>query len=191
MPTSTFALSLLLMVAGRPAVGLGGEAAPRQDPAKLSSPEFWEPVRFLLGEWQGTASGEPGTGTVSRRYELVLGNRFIHERSSSSYLPRQQGDSAEVHEHWSFLSYDRAQKLIRLRQFHQESFVISYRLNAEAGTPTKLVFESEEFENFDNAWRARETYEVVSDDEFVETFELAPPGKPFEVYSRNHFKRVE
>ena len=31
----------------------------------LSDP--WAPIRFLAGEWAGTASGEPGTGTVSRR----------------------------------------------------------------------------------------------------------------------------
>jgi hypothetical protein len=38
--------------------------------------------------------------------------------------------------------------------------------------------------------KARETYEFMSDDEFVETFELAAPGKPFQVYSRSHLKRV-
>jgi len=53
-----------------------------------------------------------------------------------------------------------------------------------------LVFESETFENFSNAWKARESYEFLSDDEFIETFELAPPDKSFQVYSRNHFKRV-
>ena len=52
------------------------------------------------------------------------------------------------------------------------------------------IFESEHFENFNNSWKAKETYEVVSNDEFIETFELAPPGKPFEIYSRNHLKRV-
>ena len=39
-------------------------------------------------------------------------------------------------------------------------------------------------------WRARETYNVLGPDEFTETFELAMEGKPFEVYSRNHFKRA-
>ena len=52
------------------------------------------------------------------------------------------------------------------------------------------MFESETFENFSNAWKARESYEFLSDDEFIETLELAPPDKSFQVYSRNHFKRV-
>lgn len=58
------------------------------------------------------------------------------------------------------------------------------------GPHRKIVFESESFENFDNRWKARETYEVVSADEFVEIFELAPPGGPFEVYSRTRFVRA-
>lgn len=159
------------------------QATPKPDP--------WEPVRFLLGDWRGTATGEPGEGAVTRSYELVLENRFIHERNKSSYAAREAGKDGEVHEHWSFISYDRAEKVIRMRQFHQESFVISYALNREASTPTKLVFESERFENFDNAWRARETYERVSEREFVETFELKPPDKPFEIYSRTRLVRAD
>lgn len=31
--------------------------------------------------------------------------------------------------------------------------------------------------------------DVISIDEFIETFELAEPGKSFQVYSRNHFRR--
>jgi hypothetical protein len=54
----------------------------------------------------------------------------------------------------------------------------------------RLVFTSESFENFDNSWRAREIYEIRSPDEFVEIFELQAPGKGFEVYSRNTFKRA-
>ena len=66
-----------------------------------------------------------------------------------------------------------------------------YTLSQQLSKPGMLVFESEQFENFDNNWRAKETYEIVSTDEFIEVFELAPVGKPFAVYSRNHFKRVK
>lgn len=43
------------------------------------------------------------------------------------------------------------------------------------------VFESESFENFSNSWEARKTCEFRSDDEFIENFELAPPGQPLTV----------
>ena len=103
--------------------------------------------------------------------------------------PRRETEG-EVHEHWSFISYDRARKALVLRQFHVESFVIQYAMNPEKSSPTTLVFESEWFENFNNKWRARETYEIASRDAFTETFELAGPDKPFEVYSKNYFRRV-
>jgi hypothetical protein len=38
--------------------------------------------------------------------------------------------------------------------------------------------------------RARETFVVLGPDEFEEVFELAGPGKPFELYSRARLKRV-
>ena len=68
---------------------------------------------------------------------------------------------------------------------------ISTTLSAAETAPGKLVFDSERFENFDNNWKARETYDVRSADEFIETFELGEPGKALTMYSRNHFKRAE
>jgi hypothetical protein len=153
--------------------------------------DTWAPVRFLVGEWKGTASGEPGTGTVSRRYEFILSARFIHERNTSTYPPQEKNKTGEVHQHWSFFSYDKKRKTIMFRQFHQESFVVTYALNSALSSPSKLVFESEQFENINSSWKARETYEVISNNEFTETFELAQTDKPFEVYSRNQFKRAQ
>jgi hypothetical protein len=150
----------------------------------------WQLVHFLIGNWQGTASGEAGAGTASRSYEFILNDRFIQERNTSTYPPQEKNKKGEVHHHMSILSFDRKRQTVMLRQFHEESFVNLYALNLAASNSSLLVFESENFENFDNSWKAKETYEIISNQEFIETFELAPPGKPFEVYSRNHFKRV-
>ena len=157
--------------------------------AQQAPADPWAPVRFMVGSWQGTATGNAGDGTVTRQYEFVLGQRFIQEKSTSVYPPQERNRKGETHEHWSFLSYDRARKLLVLRQFHIEGFVNQFALSAEESTADKLVFSSEGFENFSNKWRARETYHVLGPDEFTETFELAPPEKPFAVYSKNHFRR--
>jgi hypothetical protein len=52
------------------------------------------------------------------------------------------------------------------------------------------VFESEALENVHPGWKARETHQMVSPDEFMETFELASGGGAYEVYSKALFKRV-
>lgn len=113
--------------------------------------------------------------------------RYIHEANTSRYPPQEKNKSGEVHEHWGIFSYDRLRKLLVLRQFHIEGFVNTYRQVVAAEGGASLVFESEAFENFSNSWKAREIYEFLSDDEFIETFELAAPNKPFELYGRNHF----
>jgi hypothetical protein len=59
-----------------------------------------------------------------------------------------------------------------------------------ASSSGTVVFETEALENVPAGWKARETYEVVSPDEFVETFELASGAGPYEVYSKARFKRV-
>ena len=150
----------------------------------------WAQVRFLEGDWTGVAAGEPGVGTVHRSYQFILGYRFLHERNVSAYTPKQPNTPGEVHEHWSFISFDKQRKRLVLRQFHQEGFVNQYVQVAKQSTPRRLVFVSEAFENLDGRWRARETYDVGSADDFTETFERAEPGKDFQLYSKNSFRRA-
>jgi hypothetical protein len=158
-----------------------------QTPSASEDP--WKAIRFLTGEWAGESEGEPGKGSVKRSYRFVLQDRFIHENNVSTYPPQPKNPKGEVHEHWSFFSYDRARRALILRQFHQEGFVNQFARSAGGSTST-LVFESEALENVPAGWRARETYEVVSPYEFVETFEIAPGNGPYEVYSKARFKRV-
>lgn len=184
MMTSPLALAILVWQAATPAPPA---ASPVPAPSPAADP--WAAVRFLVGEWEGTSEGQPGKGTVKRSYRFVLGDRFIHEQNVSTYPPQDVNPKGEVHEHWSLISRDRARKTHVLRQFHQEGFVNQFAMQpAAAASP--LVFESEALENVPKGWKARETYEIVSPDEFVETFELSMADKPFEVYSRNRFKRV-
>ena len=47
----------------------------------------------------------------------------------------------------------------------------------------------EAIENIGPGWRARETYRIFSSDELEEVFDLAAPGKGFELYSKSHLRR--
>jgi hypothetical protein len=62
-------------------------------------------------------------------------------------------------------------------------------MNEEQKNSKALVFLTESIENIPAGWRGRESYRILNSDEFVEVFELAAPGKEFEVYSENRFKR--
>ena len=158
-------------------------------PAPSTPVDPWSAIRFMVGEWTGESEGQPGKGTATRTYRFVLGDKFLHEQNVSTYPPQPKNEEGEAHEHWSFFSHDRARHTLVLRQFHPEGFVNQFAMKAESPAGT-VVFESEALENVPSGWKARETYEVVSADEFVETFELARGSGAHEVYSQARFKRV-
>lgn len=140
---------------------------------------------FMVGEWRGTSSGEPGEGKVERVCTKALNDRFVECRTTVTYPPQPKNKKGEVHVDRAFYSYDKASRKLRLRQFHGEGFVNTYSESAA------LVFETVEIENIPPGWRARETYEHPSAGAWTERFELAAPGKGFTLYSASSLQRVE
>lgn len=176
------ALGLLLFLALVPAAVAGGQQPAPTDP--------FERIGFLVGRWEGRSEGQPGVGTVHRKYTRVLNSRFVHAESKVTYPVQEKNPKGEVHEDEGWFSFDRARKRLVLRQFHVEGFVNQYVEEAGSSSGT-LVFTSEAIENIPAGWRARETYIVHGPDTFEEVFELAEADKPFEVYSRILLKRVK
>lgn len=170
-----------LMFATPAARGVGQPQATAGDPL--------QPLAFLIGRWEGTSEGQPGAAKVQREYARVLNSRFIRGQNKSVYPPQEKNPKGETHEDLGIFSFDTSRRHAILRQFHVEGFVNQYvaDLDPQLG---KLVFTSEAIENIPPGWRARETYVVLGPDEFEEVFELAGPGKPFELYSRARFKRA-
>lgn len=146
------------------------------------------PIEALIGRWEGSSEGQPGTGTVSREYAAIVGGRFIQVRNIATYPPQAASPKGETHEDLGVFSVDRARGRIVLRQFHVEGFVNQYAAEPEA-KPGVIVFTSEAIENIPPGWRAQETYTLVAPDTLEEVFELAEPGKAFEVYSRARLTR--
>jgi hypothetical protein len=151
--------------------------------------DAWEPFRYFVGSWEGTGKGQPGVSKTQREYKFVLNGKFLHVQNRSVYEPQARNPKGEVHEDWGLLSFDKSRKQFVLRQFHTEGFVNQYVHTASSSDSKTVTFVTEQIENIPAGWRARETYRIVSPDEFVEIFELAEPGKDFELYTEGHFKR--
>jgi hypothetical protein len=154
-----------------------------------SKPDRFAALRFLAGTWRGDQAGQPGRGTAERTYQFILNDRFLQETNTSTYPAQEKNKNGEVHHHMSMISYDTARKLFVFRQFHTEGFVNTYVQQPSADDRT-IVFVSEAIENIPAGYRARETYTILSPDEFTERFEIADPGKDFELYSEARLKRV-
>jgi hypothetical protein len=155
----------------------------------LSDSDLLARLRFFVGSWRGDQSGQPGDGRSERTYEFVLNDRFLQVKNTSTYPPQAKNKKGEVHHDFGMIGYARARNKFVFRQFHQEGFVNTY-VEEESGDVKKLVFISEGIENIAAGWRARETYLILSNDEFIERFELAEPGKDFALYSEAHLKRL-
>lgn len=150
----------------------------------------WAPLMPLIGTWAGDSEGQPGSGKYERTYAFVLNKQFIEVKNKSVYPPSTNHPSGEVHEDRGYISYDKVRKTFVLRQFHIEGFVNQYRLESISANKRVIVFVSENLENIPAGYRAREAYTIVSDNEFKETFELAEPGKDFELYSKATLKKA-
>jgi hypothetical protein len=144
----------------------------------------WLPLKFIIGTWTGTSDGQPGKGKYERSYTLVLNKKFIEVRNKSTYPPSKDNPKGEVHEDHGFISYDRVRKTFVLRQFHIEGFVNQYKIESISPDGKTIIFISESIENIPAGFRAKETYQIANENEFTETFELAEPGKGFELYSK-------
>jgi hypothetical protein len=171
-----------LSVASMVPVGAAAVAAP-----KLSA--NLDAFKRFIGTWRGEGEGQPGKSTVERTYEPTLGGQYILVRNRSTYAPQEKNPKGEVHDDVGYMSFDKARKRLVLRQFNVEGFVNQFVAATPAIDGDALVMDSEAIENIPAGWRARESYRFISADGFEEIFELAEPGKAFEVYSHNRLKR--
>jgi len=149
----------------------------------------WKALEFFVGKWQGTGSGQPGTGDYERSYEFILNQKFLFVKNQSIYPPQERNPQGETHQDWGIISLDKGRDTFVYRQFHKEGFVNQYILERFSPDNKEFSFISESIENIPSGWRARESYRILSPDEFIETFELAEPGKEFELYTQCHLKK--
>jgi hypothetical protein len=190
--TLTVRYLLLMVVLGSALVMPGATSS--QDTAATKRPEQsdpWKSLRPFIGKWEGDSQGEPGVGKMERTYAFVLKDRFIQVSNKAVYPPQKKNPKGETHEDLGFFGYDRGSKKLTYRQFHVEGFVIHYSLESSSEDGRTFTFTSTSIENISAGWMARETHRFVSNDEFIETFALAGPGKGFETYSETRFRRTK
>ena len=120
-----------------------------------------------------------------------LYEQFIQIINRSVYEPQERNPDGEMHEDIGFLSFDRSRQRYILREFHVEGYVNQYLLEDWDTARQTLVLRTEAIENISPGWQARTTYEILSENEFRETFDLAGPGQEWSCYITNEFKRKQ
>lgn len=150
---------------------------------------LWMPFKNLAGDWEGMGEGVDGNGEITVSFNFIFGNRYLEMKNKSVYPPKEGEKVGYVHEDIGYISYDSGRKKFIFRQFHIEGFVNQYVLESISTDGKTIVFITEQIENLPAGWKAKETFQVTSGNEFTEIFELAEPGKDFTVYSKTVFKK--
>ena len=151
--------------------------------------DVWSPFKYFVGNWKGTGKGRSGLSKLEAEFKFVLNGKYLQVRGKAVLEPQEKNKKGEVHEDLGFISFDRARKTFVFRQFHVEGFVTQNVLDNLSSNEKTFVFLSENIENIAPGWRVRATYKILNENEFLQIFELAEPGKDFEVYSENRLKR--
>jgi len=146
------------------------------------------PFAWLLGTWEGAATGEPGEGTQVRRYEAILRGEFLMGTNKTTWSSTPAHPDGEVHEDVSILSYDRSTKRFVLHVFYVERFVAEY-VCAPQTAPDVWVFTAERVQNGPSGMRSREIF-TRRGDELRSRFELSMAGKDFAPYTTETLRRV-
>ncbi len=153
-----------------------GVLAQPQPPASQSSATpgaraLHEMTDYLLGEWVGEASGEPGQGAGSATFEASLDGNVVIRRSRTDFPAT--GSNPAIH-HVDLLVIYAEGGLVKADYFDNEGHVIHYEV-AFAQESATLTFTSPIVEGQP---RQRLTYRPLGKDRVEVSFDLAPPGQP-------------
>jgi hypothetical protein len=169
--TISLALGLLLCT-------VQGTQAGQEDP--------WAAYRFLMGDWVGEGSGQPGKGSGQFSFALDLQGKVL-VRKHRAEVEAAQGRPASVHEDLLVVYRGNDGKRTRAIYFDSEDHVIAYTATPSEDGQT-LTFVSEPSPS---APRFRLTYTKSGADTVRIKFEMAPPGKPdsFRTYVEGSARR--
>jgi hypothetical protein len=135
--------------------------------------DAWAEYKFLLGEWVGEGSGEPGKGSGGFSFVSELQGKILVRRNRAEY-PAAGGKPAFTHEDLMVLYRGQGNKPPEAIYFDSEGHIINYKLAFSEDKRT-LTFLSEAVPS---APRFRLSYTKEEGEKLKIRFEIAPPGKP-------------
>jgi hypothetical protein len=146
-------------------------------PDLAGEPDPWAPLRFLLGEWDATGSGEPGEGKGTFTFGFDLGGSILVRRARTDYPAPPGGGAPFSHVDLLIVYRTPGKDGFQAIYFDEEGHVIHYRLSLPV--EKSAVFESDPSQP---GPRFRLAYEGRPDDILYTSFSIAMPGQDFSVY---------
>jgi len=148
-------------------------------------------LQFIIGNWNGSGQGfGNSTSTISASYHFIMDNKYIEVKHESIFKPTENNPKGEHHVDSGIISYDTSRNKTIYRQFNNEGYVNQYVLKSELSTATKLIFETENIENFVPGGKARFTIQKISENEIETIFDVSFPNKEYSCFGTNKLKKL-
>ena len=136
-----------------------------------AKPVNWDAYRFLLGDWVGEGSGDPGRGNGGFTFSLDLHNTVLVRKNYADY-PATKDRPAFSHNDLMIIYQEDGRT--KADYFDNERHVIHYTVS--------LSNDSTSFAFISNPVGSEPRYRLTNTKEGTDsiriTFEIAPPGKP-------------
>ena len=139
---------------------------------QFTSKPDWSAFQFLLGEWIGEGSGNPGQGNGTFTFSMELQDHIILRHNQSDY-PETKTHAAFSHNDLMVI-YQKPGQSAHAIYFDNENHTIQYNTHISIDRKS-IVFTSDSTEA---GPRFKLTYTSLSDDSLLIAFEIAPPAHP-------------
>jgi hypothetical protein len=146
----------------------------------------WEKWQYLLGEWTGDGSGQPGAGAGSFTLKTKLGGSIL-ERKGKTEIEATATSPALIHEDVMIIYKNREGNPVKSIYFDNENHVINYEITY---SDKKIIMTSEINQAMP---RFRLIYEMLENNLMNTRFEIAMPNAPedFKMYLEGKSRKKE
>jgi hypothetical protein len=144
----------------------------------------WDKWNWLIGEWKGEGSGQPGQGGGTFSFTFDLDKNIIVRNSHSEY-PASENRPAVVHDDLMIVYPDFQGIPTKAIYFDNEGHTINYSI---AYSEKTIVFLSEKI---NNAPFFRLTYTLFDNGSVNTKFEMSQDGENFTTYIEGKSEKVQ
>lgn len=143
----------------------------------------WAKFDWLMGEWVGDGSGQPGQGSGSFTFSFDLDKKILVRKAHTSF-PKTENRQATVHDDLMIVYPDYSESPVKAIYFDNEGHTIEYTVIC---ADKSIIFTSNKIPNVPVF---RLTYSLL-DKQLINTkFEMSRDGESFSTYIEGKSKKV-
>lgn len=144
----------------------------------------WEKWSWLMGEWKGEGSGQPGKGGGTFSFAFNLDKKIIERKSHSEY-PATENKPLIIHDDLMIVYLDFTENPTKAIYFDNEGHSINYKISY---ADKSIVMISDKIPNVPVF---RLTYTLLDNSTVNTKFEMSQDGEKFMTYIEGKSKKIK